>query len=75
MRLQSIQEQQMPQSYGMPSVVKPTPQAQPQQQPVPQATQNQIPQYNTLEEARNAGVKEGDRVIIGGKLGTFKRPK
>ncbi|NBW16149.1 MAG: hypothetical protein EBR82_50010 [Caulobacteraceae bacterium] len=79
MRLQSIQEQQMPQSYGMPSVVKPAPQASlPQaqpQQPVPQATQNQIPQYNTLDEARNAGVREGDRVIIGGKLGTFKRPK
>jgi hypothetical protein len=75
MRLQSIQEQQMPQGYGMPSVVKPTPQAQPQQQATPQASQNQIPQYNTLEEARNAGAKEGDRVIIGGKLGTFKRPK
>jgi hypothetical protein len=69
MRLQSIQDQQMPQSYGMPSVVKPSPQAQ------PQATQPQIPQYNTPEDALKAGAKEGDRVIIGGRVGTFKRPK
>jgi hypothetical protein len=69
MRLQSIQDQQMPQSYGMPSVVKPSPQTQ------PQATQPQIPQYNTPEDALKAGAKEGDRVIIGGRVGTFKRPK
>ena len=74
-QMQALQDSQMPQSYGMPSVVKPNPQAQPQQQATPQGNQNQIPQYNTLEEARNAGAKEGDRVIIGGKLGTFKRPK
>lgn len=82
LRLQSIQGAEMPQSYGMPSVVKPSQQqpsvqAQPavQAQPQAQATQSQIPQYNTPEDALKAGAKEGDRVIIGGRAGTFKRPK
>lgn len=76
LRLQSLQGQEMPQSYGMPSVVKPS-QQQPtaQAQPQAQATQSQIPQYNTPEDALKAGAKEGDRVIIGGRAGTFKRPK
>lgn len=80
-QMQALQDDQMPQSYGMPQVVKPTqqqaqqPQATQPQAQQPQATQAGIPQYNTIEDALKAGAKEGDRVIIGGRAGTFKRPK
>ena len=71
-------QQQMPENYMIPSVVQPKPQAQQAQPATTQATpqaQANIPQYNTPEDALNAGAKEGDRVIIGGKIGTFRRPK
>ena len=81
-QMQALKDNQMPQSYGMPSITKPTPQqqaTQPQatqpQATQPQAGQGKVPQFNTLDDALKAGVKEGDRVIIGGRAGTFKRPK
>jgi len=65
LRLQSLQGQEMPQSYGMPSVVKPS-QQQPavQTQPMvqPQATQS----FTSRDEAIKAGSKPGDIVYIQG---------
>jgi len=66
MRLQSIQEQQMPQSYGMPSVAKPAaqqPTAQPSAQP---QTQQAVPTYKSRDEAIQGGAKAGDIVYIPG---------
>lgn len=75
-QMQALKDDQMPQSYGMPQVVKPTQQqAQQPQATQAQTSQPEIPQYNTIEDALKAGAKEGDRVIIGGRAGTFKRPK
>jgi len=68
LRLQSLQGQEMPQSYGMPSVVKPSQQTAVQTQPMaqgqtqPQATQS----FTSRDEAIKAGSKPGDIVYIQG---------
>ena len=68
LRLQSLQGQEMPQSYGMPSVVKPSQQPAVQTQPMaqgqaqPQATQS----FTSRDEAIKAGSKPGDIVYIQG---------
>lgn len=76
LRLQSLQGQEMPQSYGMPSVVKPSqqqpavqaqPQAQGQAQPMTQPQgQQAVPTYKSRDEAIQGGAKPGDVVYIPG---------
>jgi len=68
LRLQSLQGQEMPQSYGMPSVVKPS-QQQPAVQAQPQAqgqAQQAVPTYKSRDEAIQSGAKAGDFIYIPG---------
>jgi len=68
LRLQSLQGQEMPQSYGMPSVVKPS-QQQPAAQAQPQAqgqAQQAVPTYKSRDEAIQSGAKAGDLIYIPG---------
>jgi hypothetical protein len=68
LRLQSLQGQEMPQSYGMPSVVKPS-QQQPAVQTQPQAqgqAQQAVPTYKSRDEAIQSGAKAGDFIYIPG---------
>jgi hypothetical protein len=70
MKLQSIQSQQMPANYGVPSVVSPSqpqPASQMQQQTQPAVQPQQaVPTYKSRDEAINAGAKAGDIVYIQG---------
>lgn len=76
LRLQSIQGSEMPQSYGMPSVVRPSqqqpavqaqPQAQGQAQPMTQPQgQQAVPTYKSRDAAIQGGAKAGDVVYIPG---------
>ena len=64
--MQALQDTQMPQSYGMPSVAKPAaqqPTAQPSAQP---QTQQAVPTYKSRDEAIQGGAKAGDIVYIQG---------
>jgi len=65
-QMQALQDSQMPQSYGMPSVAKPA-QQQPTAQPAaqPQA-QQAVPTYKSRDEAIQGGAKAGDIVYIPG---------
>jgi len=65
-QMQALQDTQMPQSYGMPSVAKPAaqqPTAQPSAQP---QTQQAVPTYKSRDEAIQGGAKAGDIVYIPG---------
>lgn len=65
-QMQALQDSQMPQSYGIPSVVKPAaqqPTAQPSAQP---QTQQAVPTYKSRDEAIQGGAKAGDIVYIPG---------
>ena len=65
-QMQALQDSQMPQSYGMPSVAKPAqqqPATQPQAQP---QTQQAVPTYKSRDEAIQGGAKAGDIVYIPG---------
>jgi len=65
-QMQALQDTQMPQSYGMPSVAKPAaqqPTAQPSAQP---QTQQAVPTYKSRDEAIQNGAKAGDIVYIPG---------
>jgi hypothetical protein len=68
-QMQALKDNQMPQSYGMPSVTKPAqqqatqPQAQPSAQP---QTQQAVPSYKSRDEAIQGGAKSGDIVYIQG---------
>lgn len=69
-QMQALQDTQMPQSYGMPSVAKPAtqqqavqPQAQPSAQP---QAQQAVPTYKSRDEAIQGGAKAGDIVYIPG---------
>ena len=69
MRAQFIQDQQMPQTYGMPPITKPqpaqqAPQAQPQAQQAPAQQQAEIPSYADEAAAKAAGAKVGDIIIL-----------
>jgi hypothetical protein len=65
-QMQALQDTQMPQSYGMPSVARPA-QQQPTAQPAaqPQA-QQAVPTYKSRDEAIQGGAKAGDIVYIPG---------
>ena len=69
-QMQALQDTQMPQSYGMPSVTKPAtqqPTAQPSAQPQAQPqTQQAVPTYKSRDEAIQGGAKAGDIVYIQG---------
>ena len=69
-QMQALQDTQMPQSYGMPSVAKPAaqqPTAQPSAQPQAQPqTQQAVPTYKSRDEAIQGGAKAGDIVYIPG---------
>jgi len=69
-QMQALQDAQMPQSYGMPSVAKPAaqqPTAQPSAQPQAQPqTQQAVPSYKSRDEAIQGGAKAGDIVYIQG---------
>jgi hypothetical protein len=65
-QMQALQDTQMPQSYGMPSVARPAaqqPTAQPSAQP---QTQQAVPTYKSRDEAIQGGAKAGDIVYIPG---------
>jgi len=65
-QMQALQDTQMPQSYGMPSVAKPAaqqPTAQPSSQP---QTQQAVPTYKSRDDAIQGGAKAGDIVYIPG---------
>jgi hypothetical protein len=65
-QMQALQDTQMPQSYGMPSVAKPAaqqPTAQPSAQP---QAQQAVPTYKSRDEAIQSGAKAGDIVYIPG---------
>jgi hypothetical protein len=69
-QMQALQDSQMPQSYGMPSVAKPAaqqataqPSAQPQAQP---QGQKSVPTYESRDKAFQGGAKAGDIVYIPG---------
>lgn len=70
LKLQSLQSQQMPANYGVPSVVSPSqpqPASQMQQQAQPAGQPQQaVPTYKSRDEAINAGAKAGDIVYIQG---------
>jgi hypothetical protein len=63
-QMQALKDTQMPQSYGMPSVAKPS--AQPTAQPSAQPQQQTVPSYASKDEAIKAGAKSGDIVYIQG---------
>lgn len=65
-QMQALQDTQMPQSYGIPSVARPSAQQPTAQSSAQPQTQQAVPTYKSRDEAIQGGAKAGDIVYIQG---------